>query len=459
VDRILFKYRDNTGLALFRVTFGFLIAIESFGAITTGWVRRNMVEPDFTFNFIGFDFLQVLQGSGMYPYFFVMGVFGLFVMLGYKYRLSMAVFALMWTAVYLMQKTAYNNHYYLMMLLGWLMVFLPANRRISLDAKINPQLSTSSMPQWCLLLMIGQVWLVYTFASIAKFYPHWLDTSVINVLMTGKKNYWLIGESLQLKWVHYSIVYVGILFDLLIVPFLLWKRTRLAAFYVSVFFHLFNSIVFQIGIFPYMSISFALFFFSSETLQKLFIKPFERFGARTEVYSAGEVLVPKHHKLIIGLLSGYLLIQLSLPLRHWFFKDDVLWTEEGHRLSWRMMLRSKTGDATIWVVDKDSGKRTRYNHNQLLKNKQRSAFATKPDLLWQLAQQIKKTEASEGRNVEVYMDAKVRVNDGIFHQFIDPEVDLAAEKWHPFKHHDWILPSPKNYRIKSASQSDPKKGE
>ncbi|WP_316930169.1 HTTM domain-containing protein [Leeuwenhoekiella sp. MAR_2009_132] len=36
-------------------------------------------------------------------------------------------------------------------------------------------------------------------------------------------------------------------------------------------------------------------------------------------------------------------MQLELPLRHWIIKDDVLWTEEGHRLSWRMMLRSKGG--------------------------------------------------------------------------------------------------------------------
>ena len=86
--------------------------------------------------------------------------------------------------------------------------------------------------------------------------------------------------------------------------------------------------------------------------------------------------------------------------------------------------------------------------NQLLKNKQHSAFKTKPDLLWQLAQRIKNSEAKEGRDVEVYMDVKISVNQGAFHQFIDPEVDLAAEKWHPLKHHDWILPSPADYHKK-----------
>lgn len=441
----LFKHIDNTGLVLFRAVFGLLITIEAFGALATGWVRRSLVEPEFTFNFIGFEFLQPLVGTTMYFYFAVMGVFGLMVMLGYKYRISMAAYALMWTAVYLMQKSSYNNHYYLMMLLCWIMTFLPAHRWFSFDAKLTPKTKSNAMPRWCLLVLILQVWLVYTFASVAKWYPDWLNGSAIAMFMKGKKDYWIIGEFLQLDWVHYCIAYVGIFFDLLIVPLLLWKRTRLIGFIISIFFHLFNSIVFQIGIFPYMSIAFALFFFSSETLQK-------RFLPKKEVYSGNEVFIPKYKNILIGILSAYFLLQFSLPLRHWFFKDDVLWTEEGHRLSWRMMLRSKQGSATVWVVDKACGDRSRYNYNELLTNKQRSAFKSKPDLIWQLAQQIKKVEAEKGIDVAVYFDSNVRVNGGLYYQFIDPEVDLASEKWQPLSHHDWILPAPENYKEKT----DPK---
>lgn len=441
MNKFLFKYIDNTGLVLFRVVFGLLITLEAFGAIATGWVRRTLVEPNFTYNFIGFEFLQPLPGYGMYFYFGLMGTFGLMVMLGYKYSFSMFAYALLWTVVYLMQKTAYNNHYYLMMLLCWIMAFLPANGYFSLDAKYTPNQRSNTMPRWCLLVLILQVWLVYTFASIAKWYPDWLDGTVAALFMSGKKEYWFIGEFLQLDWVHNVIVYVGVLFDLLIVPLLLWKRTRMFAFVVSVFFHLFNSVVFQIGIFPYMSIAFALFFFSSETLQKRFLK-------KKTLYSNGEVILPRYKNIWIGIFSIYFIFQLALPLRHWFFKDDVLWTEEGHRLSWRMMLRSKQGTGTVWIVDKETEERTRYDINKLLVGKQRSSFKTKPDLIWQFAQCIKNSEAKEGRDVEVYMNLSVRVNGGKFYQFIDPEVDIAAEKWHHFKHHNWILPSPTNYHEK-----------
>ena len=448
MNKILFKQIDNTGLVLFRVVFGLLISIEAFGAIATGWVRRTVVEPDFTFNFIGFEFLQPLVGSTMYFYFVLMGIFGLMVMLGYKYRISMVAYALMWSAVYLLQKSSYNNHYYLMMLLCWVMAFLPAHRWFSIDAKLNTSVKSSSMPRWCLLVLILQVWLVYTFASVAKFYPDWLNGTTIALFMEGKKGYWLIGPLLQLEWVQCTIVYVGILFDLLIVPLLLWKRTRMIAFAISVFFHLFNSVVFQIGIFPYMSIAFALFFFSSETLKKRFMPKKHQAVVDDIGESNSSGHRAKYNNILIGIFSVYFIFQLALPLRHWFYKDDVLWTEEGHRLSWRMMLRSKKGIVTIWVLDKQRGERYRYNYNQLLKNKQKYSFKTKPDLMWQLAQRIKNIEAEKGIDVAVYVDAKVKVNGGVFYPFIDPTVDLASAKWQHFKHHEWILPSPADYHKK-----------
>src|SRR5690606_27923259 len=117
------------------------------------------------------------------------------------------------------------------------------------------------------------------------------DASVAALLMANKSDYWIIGPLLQENWVHWTIAYTGIFFDLLIVPMLLWKRTRMFGFILSVFFHLFNSAIFQIGIFPYMSISFALFFFSPETLQR-------RFLPKKKLYTLGEVIIPKHKNLL-----------------------------------------------------------------------------------------------------------------------------------------------------------------
>ena len=434
LNRWLFTRIDNSALIVFRIIFGALIAIEAFGAILTGWVRRILIEPEFTFNFIGFDFLQPLPGNGMLWYFAVMGVFGLFVMVGYKYRFSMFMYMVLWAGVYLMQKSSYNNHYYLLMLLSFLMLLLPAHRYASVDTKLNPSLKKNSMPQWCWLLIVLQLWIVYTYAAIAKLYPDWWDGTFPALLMSAKKGYWLVGDFLQQEWVHYSIAYFGFFFDLLIIPLILYRRTRKFAFVAAVFFHLFNSFIFHIGIFPYLSLAFLLFFFPAKKINKYFLskKPF---------YDANLVEHPKHKKPLVIFLVVWFVIQIALPLRHHFFKDDVLWTEEGHRLSWRMMLRSKAGRSTFLVVDKATRDTIFINEQDYLTKKQVRALSTKPDLIWQFAQRLEKGYAEQGKEVEVYVRSKVSVNGRPFETFIDPEVDLAAEKWKHFSHHHWILPS------------------
>lgn len=433
----LFKRVDNTALSLWRIALGFLLAAEGFGAIATGWVKKVMVEPAFTFNFIGFDFLQPLPGNGMYYYYALMGIFGLLIMVGYKYRWSMAAYALMWMCVYLMQKSAYNNHYYLMMLLCWIMVFFPANRYLSIDAK-KEGFKKYHMPQWVSVVFIFHIWIVFTYAAIAKIYPQWLDGSVPALFMKAKANYWLIGDWLQQQWVHYGIAYFGIAFDLFIIPMFLWKKTRKIAFGLSLFFHLFNSAVFQVGIFPYMSIAFSLFFFQPKTLIQLF-------KLKRPVYNEVKYQYPSLKNWGIAFFSIYFIIQLLLPLRHWVIKGPVLWTEEGHRLSWRMMLRTRSGQLVFWVKDKSTGEKKIYPYRQLVSSKQINSLKTKPDFMWQMAQRIKKMEAAQGRDVGVYVTSNIKINEGGYYPFIDPEVDLAAVKWKPFKHHEWILPPPENF--------------
>lgn len=434
LNKWLFTRIDNSALIVFRMIFGALLAIEAIGAIFTGWIRRSLIEPEFTFSFIGFEFLQPLPGNGMLWYYGIMGCFGILVMLGYRYRLSILMYTLMWAGVYLMQKSSYNNHYYLLMLLCFLMSLLPANRYASLDVRLKPELQRISMPRWCWLLIVLQMWIVYTYAAIAKLYPDWLDASLPGLLMSSKADYWLVGDFLQQEWVHYVIAYFGILFDLLIIPLLLFKRTRFYAFVAAVFFHLFNSFIFHIGIFPYLSLAFILFFFPARKIHSLFLrkKPF---------YSEAEVEVPAYRKTILVFLSIWFVVQLALPLRHWFFKDDVLWTEEGHRLSWRMMLRARSGKTTFKVVDKAEGDTIIIDKKKYLTSKQQRAVSAKPDMMWQFAQRLEEDFAQEGKEVEVYVDSRVSVNGKPYRQFIDPNVDLAAEEWKHFSHHDWILPS------------------
>jgi vitamin K-dependent gamma-carboxylase len=435
VKRVLFQRIDNSPLLIFRIFFGILVSIECFGAIATGWVKRNLIDPKYKFPFIDFDFLQPLPDAGMYFYFGIMGLLGLFIALGFKYRASIITFTLLWTGTYLMQKTAYNNHYYLLILISFLMCFFPAERSRSFDAAINPTIETNSMYAYVKWFVVLQLFIVYVYASVAKMYGDWLDFSMINVLMLPKKNYWLIGEFLQQPWVHTIIGTVGILFDLLIIPALLWKRTRKYAFILSIFFHLFNSIIFQIGIFPYLSIAFSVFFFEPETIRKIFFRT-------KKPTTFGNFNYPIKKDLLLSGAVVYFIIQLLLPIRHVAFQDDVLWTEEGHRMSWRMMLRSRHGKGNFKVVDKNTQQVYSINPKEYVTSGQERKIFTYPDFSWQFAQYLKKEFKSNNMDVSVYLkNSQISINGRPYTPFLDPKTDLAAEPWEPFKHHDWILPS------------------
>ncbi|WP_417885319.1 HTTM domain-containing protein [Zunongwangia sp.] len=438
INRWLFKQIDNSALIFFRIIFGFLIALEAIGAIFTGWIDRTFIEPTFTFNFIGFDFLQPLPGNLMLYYYALMGVFGLLVMLGFKYRFSMFCYTIMWASVYLMQKSSYNNHYYLLLLLCFIMIFLPAHRALSYDAWKNKKIHRIAMPQWVWLVIVLQISIVYTYGSIAKMYPDWLDGTVPELLMKAKKNYALIGDFLQQSWIKYVVAYYGLLFDLLIVPMLLWKRTRFSFFCLAIFFHIFNSIVFQVGIFPYLSLAFCAFFFPTEQINKKLL------FRKKEYYSEDQIVVPPYRNLLITILSVWFTIQLLLPLRHWLIQDNVLWTEEGHRLSWRMMLRSKSGYSIFKVVEKGTKDTIYINKKLYLSRKQLRAINSKPDLIWQFSQHLKEDFAAKGKDVEVYVNTKISVNGRPKVQLINPDVDLANTEWNFFWHNDWILPSKLN---------------
>ncbi len=432
MKRWLFQATDNSPLIIFRIIFGFLVLCESWGAIATGWVRRVLIEPQFTFHFIGLDFLQPLPGKGMYVYFVLMGICGIGIMLGYFYRLSSILFAVFWAGVYLMQKSAYNNHYYLLWLLAIIMATLPAHKDLSIDSKKGRVSKSQWMPNWVWFLIVGQLLLVYTFAAIAKLYPDWLDGSVAKNLMSNKYNLPIIGDLLQQSWAHQIITWFGILFDLLIIPALLWKPTRKIAFGLALFFHLYNSIILQIGIFPYLALGFTVFFFPRDNIRKWFYPKQEKVQNTIASQYADS-------SLIKTFVFTWLLIQLMLPLRHWFIDGNVLYTEEGHRLSWRMMLRSKSGYNRFFIQKEGETKKQLISLEEYLTPKQIRSMTGKPDIIWQFAQQLKSLHAKKGQNIKVFVKNKTTVNNKTTFQLIDPTLDLTSVSWNYFGHNDWVL--------------------
>lgn len=425
-----FKNIDNAPLIIFRIFFGFLIACESFGAIATGWVKKVLIAPQFTFSFIGLEWLQPLPGYGMYFYFVLMGILGILIMLGYRYKLAIISYTILWAGVYFMQKTSYNNHYYLVLLISFYMIFLPANRYAALDVKQKRVQEERSMPYWISLLFIVQIALLYTYAAVAKFYPDWLDGTFTRLLFQGTTSNKTLLQLFSHPYFYLFIAYAGILFDLLIVPLLLYRKTRTIALLASFCFHLFNAIVLQIGIFPFFALTFCVFFYPAEKIRQLFFKKKPVDEALKEYTYFGK-------NIFLYVLIPFLFIQILLPLRHHLIEGDVLWTEEGHRLSWRMMLRQRDGYISISIKNNTTNEIAPYDFHKNLSPKQARALATKPDFIWQYCQRIK--EEYKGKDISIYIDCKNNINNGDFKTLIDPNQDFVTAKWDYFWHNDWIL--------------------
>lgn len=431
----LFQKRDIAPLAVYRILMGVLMAAEGFGAILTGWVRRNYVETDFTFNFIGFDFLQVIVGLQAYAIYATIGVLGVCVALGYRYRIAIIVYTILWAAVYLGQKTSYNNHYYLLLIMCGIFCFLPAHKFASLDVKQGRVKKSITTAYWHIWIFKILLLIVYTFAALAKIYPDWLDGTTVGIFLSSKADMPLIGSLSDSEWFIYLISYGGIFFDLLVIPALWWKPTRKFAFGVSIFFHLFNSIVFRIGIFPYMMLIASVLFFDAKKIRKLF------FRNRIDLNEV-ELDKPNHINITKGAIGIFLAVMLILPVRHFFYPGSSHWTEEAHRLSWHMMLRSKWGNIHYEVRDSD-GQLLEYVYpaNRMWDKRARK-IATRPDMAWQYAQRLADEYGAKYMEVAIHARTAASLNGRPVAPLIDPEIDLAKVKWSHFKHSDWILPHP-----------------
>lgn len=420
----------NAPLVWFRILFGFLMLVESWGALATGWVGAAFVEPRFTFPLHGFEFLRVLSGPRMYAYFAVMGVCAIGVMLGYRYRASAHALAVLWTGAYLAQKTHYNNHYYLAVIVTWAMAWLPAHRSRSMDVRARRVPETDVCHPWIARAFRAQLLIVFTYAAIAKLYPGWLNGEYLRVNLGAKGDRWLLGPLVVESWFQTFTIYAAILFDATVILFLMWRPTRWFAFAGLVAFNLFNSIVFQIGIFPYMVIAMTVFFF-----EDLFRAP--RGGAT--------VREPVRLRRGVRLAALFVLgAQILLPLRHHLIPGDVTWREEGHRMSWRMMLRTKAGSLVLVAEDRATGEVGVVPQEEFLTDKQRGRVATQPEFLYQFVQVLKEHYRDEGvEDLALFAQhSAVSLNGGPAFPLYDPRFDLTNARWTFAGKEDWVLDRP-----------------
>ena len=255
---------DVASIVFFRIAFGLLMAWHVWAFFTSHRIAVYWFEPHFLFKYYGFSWVQPWPGNGLYVHCVVLGIFALFLAAGFVYRFSAALFFLGYLYFFLLDEGRYQNHQYLICLFGFLLIFIPAHRAFSVDAKIRPKLRTQTAPAWALWLLRVQMGVVYFYGGIAKMNLDWFRGEPMRWLMAQHRDFLIIGRFFTQEWAVYLMSYSSLLFDLCIVPCLLWRRTRLAAFIAAVLFHLINARFFAIDIFPWLAIAATSLFLSPD---------------------------------------------------------------------------------------------------------------------------------------------------------------------------------------------------
>ena len=422
--RILFSPIDIAPLVFFRIAGGCLIALEIVGQATTEYAGAY-VSSEVHFSYLYLEWLRPWPPLGIYVHLALNLVMAVCVTIGLYYRATTVLLFLGSTSLFLMERSVYINHTYLYCLVSFLLIFLPCHRSVSVDAARDATIRAATAPAWCLYLLRFQIAVVYLYAGVAKFDTDWLSALPLEMALQAKADYPVVGVLLASRWLAYFIAWGGLVFDLLIIPALLWRRTRRFAFGAAVVFHLLNVLVFGLGTFPWFALVMTSLFFDPVSFRSLpglkdRLDPITHESAPT-IPSAGG-------SMSLLALAVYALIQILLPLRPWVYPGNVSWNEHGHIFSWRMMVRAKTGDVTFVVKD-PSSKRVWHEHPyRYMTLLQYRKMLGKPDLLLQFAHFLAERYRTRGYpGVKVRVRAKISLNGRPARLLLDPTVDLASE--------------------------------
>lgn len=407
-----------------------------------GWIDKLYIAPKFHFSYYGFEWVQPL---GVYTYiiFTVCALAALAVAVGYRYRIAMLIFFLSFTYIELMDKTTYLNHYYFISCLSFLLLFLPANRYYSFDAKRKPNLANFYIPKWTLDSIKILLSIVYFYAGLAKLNSDWLLKAMpLKIWLPSKYDIPLLGNWLQQEWVSYAFSWGGAAYDLAI-PFLLWyKKTRWFAFVMVVLFHVLTRVLFPIGMFPFIMIVSALVFFDAGLHHKILSTISKIFRISKDTWDVQlRTVKPRNIRPIIRyFVLVFIGIQLLFPWRYALYPGELFWTEEGYRFSWRVMLMEKAGYAQFKIKDGKTGDQFLVNNNDFLTPFQEKQMSFQPDFIIEYAHFLGEHFASQGhQNVEVYVESYVALNGRLSAPYIDPNINLL-EVDDSFSSKDIILP-------------------
>ena len=429
---------DVASVVLFRVGFGLLMFWEVTRYFYFGWVEELFAKPQFHFQYEWFRWVVPIPADGMYLLFTALGILALMIAFGLFYRIATSLFFLGYTYVFLLDQATYNNHFYLICLLSFVLILAPLHKSWSLDVLRGAVQHTDRLPAIWLWLIRFHMGVVYFYGGIAKFDPDWLNGMAPGELLGAANRGTIFQPLMDYDLVHLLYAWSGLLFDLLIPFLMLYKPVRKWAFLAAVLFHTNNYFVFPIGIFPVLALALTLMFFDADFPRKIVPEKFKKIAS--EQYRKRLLLLQNNFtpekmeadsshgisrplRIILGL---YVLLHLLLPFRHLLYPGRTIWHEEGHYFAWRMMLRQKITRLQFNVTHPVTGERRYANPGDYLNTSQYKVFAGNPGMILLFAHHLDQLVQSNARfDPKITARIEVSLNGRDFRELVDPELDLS----------------------------------
>ena len=397
-------------ISLFRLCFSIVLLIQSVHFISGEFINENIIKPLILFPFsnmitpasettlIALGYLLLISNIGM--------------LFNKTARFCTIVFFFCFTYFWLLDKGYFNNHYYFISLICFLIIL------VEKKSSFKKNILTPNISIIALQLM---VFIIYFVSGLNKLNPYWLfDLQPIKHILEAK--YTVTDVNLFINpIVIFLMTYFGLIFDLFIGFLLFIKKTRVFAFVIVILFNIINFYIFrdigEIGVFPFIMISTIILFFDPVKTKKLLIPKSKK---QTENI--------KHSSLLTKLLIVFIFLQCLLPFRHYLFSGYVDYNGVGQRFSWRMKLMYKEVNLQYYITDLRTNQRFETNVANMLTNKQFNNLKYFPDLVVPLAKKIKEISRKEKGIMypKITCDYNIQFMNHSTQKLFNPNIDLSA---------------------------------
>ena len=417
--------KPSITISLFRFFFSLVLLFQSIYFISGEFINENIIKPVLLFPF--FDNITPLSKPTLITISYVMLVSNIGMLFNKTARLCTITFCICFTYFWLLDKGYFNNHYYFISLMCFLLILVEKKSSFT-NTILTPSISILSLQ-----LM---VFIVYFVSGLNKLNPYWLfDLQPMKHILEVKSditsNTFFINPMLI-----FIMTYLGVIFDLCIGFLLLFKKTRVFAFILVCLFHGFNYYLFrdvgEIGIFPFIMISTLILFLDPVKIDELIISKSKKPNQKVDI---------KYSTVFMKFILIFMLLQCLLPFRHYLFKGYVDYTGVGQRFSWRMKLMFKDVNLQYFIIDMKTKKKYETNIATMLTPKQYNNLKYFPDLIVPVAKKIK--DISKNKNgmkyTKITCDYNIQFMGNQTQKLFNPNLDLSKVSHHTLENR-WIIP-------------------